>query len=125
MTRKEMLKRFRELGGKTKRNALIITIEKWVGLIEFWPKEDMHPSISIGDNVDNYPATENCGLCEIDGDNCCEKCPLFIAGDDSFSCCDAYDLFERSIKCNERADYLKGRRQIITKCRKALKEMEA
>ena len=82
-TKEHMLKRFEELGGKTLKNALIITLEKWraARLIKYW-WEIVDREIELDG--------ENCGLCQIYGIRCyryvwrsgdkeetIEFCPLF------------------------------------------------
>lgn len=73
MTKTQMLKRFKELGGKTEKNAIQITREKYVKMMTlrirkllFWCRT----------NSSHWPNGNNCGCCQYFQENHNSICPL-------------------------------------------------
>jgi hypothetical protein len=116
-----MLKRFDELGGKTPRNALIITIEKYRNLWRYW------------DNIrvcgDHDPHSTNCALCSVhlaDARTCTNNggCPL--RDNDTHGCWtdSDWEVMDIAITLNDRPRFNRYRRRILERCKAALKQME-
>lgn len=83
MTRRQMLARFRKLGGKNLKNALLITARKYYYLPKYWDKILVEYKLRV---YKHCPNNSNCGLCEVffddNGGACSRKCPL--AKDDCY-----------------------------------------
>jgi len=113
MTKEEMQKRIKELGGLNPKTALIVSIEKWKGLPKYWDE------IIKSNEVDYYPGTENCALCQ-QYNIACENCCLDCCETDS-----QYDRVEDAIQDEDKPEFMKARRNIIRRMQRALKKLEA
>ena len=108
MTKTEMEKRIKELGGLNLKTALIVSIEKWKGLADRWQEEK------------SFPYNTNCALCKLYHDKGCMLCPLESCGLDS-----QYVEACHNINLEHKPAFMKARRNIIRRMQRALKRLEA
>lgn len=112
MNRKQMIADFDRLGGKTKLNAIRVSIKHWkmIGHVRYWERLKKEANRARTDG-EIYPGYYNCGLCYHYDDNCA-KCGL---GKTRFSCgcCPNYQIAAGGIKYDDRKQFLRGRRGLL------------
>ncbi len=130
MTDGEMIKRITKLGGESDRNNLIVTIEKWEQLPQYWDE-----FIKMSSRSDHWPAGYNCGLCvryqakQYDWRKtvCANEngqCPLSTIG--RFGCgkrtnfCDAIE----AIYCEDKSAFMCARRNLLCRMKRALAKLD-
>ena len=111
MTKKEMWKRIKKLGGLNPKTALIVSIEKWNGLLEYWTE--------LSEDDDRFPDTPNCALCQQYYSKDCEGCPLDCINDNS-----QYEKVNIAIEYKDKPAFMKARRNLIRRMQRALKKLE-
>lgn len=112
MTKTQMQKRFKELGGKTEANAIKITIEKYVEMMT--PK--MMKLLFRQDSISrHYPTGYNCGCCEYFVMNE-SVCPIGNRAECAGSyCCTEYIYLGNAIVDKNENTYLAACRRILDK----------
>lgn len=113
MTKTEMEKRIKKLGGLNPKTALIVSIEKWKGLLKHWD------ILLKTREVDCYPDAPNCALC-VQTHMDCYKCPLR----DCLEPNSPYEQVEGAIETQDKPAFMKARRNIIRRMQRALKKLE-
>lgn len=125
MTVTEMSKRIKQLGGLNDKNALIITVEKYIHLKSLWKIGRKAPK-SLVKGGEHRPTVCNCTLCQLHAGpsmgGSCGSCPLVFAGQKCFEWGNTfYLLWDEGAEIDRRDNFYTGCNQIIDECRKALK----
>jgi hypothetical protein len=109
MTAEELDKRYKP------NKALALSIEKWTraGYIKNWEE--------LCEDVGGYLSDETCGLCRKDAETgaSCNGCILNNPKDMYSMCCKPFAAADRAARCKDRPSFMKARKNLLARMRRA------